>query len=154
MNEQHKEHAEFIFARMSMLLTEHGAIDPTYIMIVEGQRIPVMITPQAEMSMEDYQDIVHQAAKELDPDGILFICEQWMISRPKDDPEIQLLLNGTMKPSEQSDKEPYLTLIYKNRDGDSKTLISKVHTDPGGTKYTKDQSWINTCISNMIGEWL
>jgi len=154
MDEQHKEHAEFIFTHMSMLLTEHGAIVPTYIMIVEGQLVPIMVTPQAEMATDDYQDMVYQIAKELNPDAILFICEQWMISRPPDDPEILLLINGTMKPSEQEDKESYLTLHYKNRDGDERSLMSKIHTDPAGTKYTKDQSWIVTCVSNMIEEWV
>lgn len=153
MNEQDKANAEMLFSHISMVLTEHGKVFPTYIMIMDSQIIPVMVTQKAEMSLAEYESIVHQAATEMQPDAMILISEQWMISRAKDDPDIPLLVDGVMKPSDQPDKESYLTLIYTDKTGASESLIGKIESDPAGTRFVREQSWIDDCMSNMIRSW-
>lgn len=153
MNEQDKEKAEMLFTHISIVLTEHGKVFPTYIMIMDGQVIPVMVTEKAEMSLAEYEGVVHQAATEMQPDAMILIAEQWMVSRAKDDPDISLLIDGIIKPSDQKDKESYLTLIYTDKTGNSESLIGKIESDPMGTRFVRDQTWIKDCQSNMIRSW-
>jgi len=153
MNDQHKAQAEYIFSAISMTLTEHGKVFPTYIMIIGDELLPVVVAPKAEMTLVEYEDIVHQAAQQTQPDAMMLICEQWMVSKDQNDPDVQLLIDGVIRASEHEDKKPYLTLIYTNADGSSESLVSEVESDPAGTKYTREPKWIKDCVSNMIRPW-
>jgi len=154
MDDLHRQQAEYIFSVISMTLTEHGKVFPTYIMIIDGQLIPVIVTEKAEMSLEEYEDVVHMAAQQTKPDAMMLICEQWMVSKDKNDPEVQLLIDGVIKPSDHKDKKSYLTLIYTNADGSSESLFSEIESDPAGTRFTREPTWIKDCISNMIRPWI
>jgi len=153
MDEQHKQQAEYIFSSISMVLTEHGKIFPTYIMIIDGQLLPVIVAEKAEMSLVEYEDVVHQAAQQAKPDAMMLICEQWMVSKDKDDPDVQLLIDGVIQASDQKDKKSYLTLIYTDANGNSESLVAEIEADPAGTRFTRDQMWIDNCVSNMIRPW-
>ncbi len=153
MNEQHKQKSEYIFTHLSIMLAEHPAVVPTYIMIIDGDLVPVVV-PHKEISMEEYEYFVHEAAKQSKPEAMIFICEQWMVSRRKDDPQAQLLIDGVIRAQDQKDKEPYLSLIYKHADGNTNSLIAKIESDPVGTRFTRDQTWIENCESTMIRSWI
>lgn len=154
MKDVHKQQAEFIFSSISMALTEYGKVFPTYIMILDGQLVPVIVAERAEMTLIEYEDAVHQAAQHAQPEAIMLICEQWMVSKDKNDPDVQLLMNGVIRASEHEDKKSYLTLIYTNSNGKSESLIAEIESDPAGTRFTRDQSWIKDCVSNMIRSWV
>ena len=153
MDDQHKQQAEYIFSAISMTLTEHGKVFPTYIMIMEGQLVPVVVAEKAEMTLAEYEDIVHQAAQQTNPEAMMLICEQWMVSKHQDDPDIQKLIDGVIRASEHEDKKPYLTLIYTNANGDSESLVAEIENDPAGTRFTREPTWIKDCVSNMIRPW-
>jgi len=153
MNAHDKKKCEELFAHISMVLAENGMVFPTYIMILGGQVVPVMVNPQEEMSLSEYEGVVNQAAIEMQPDAMILISEQWMVSKHKDDPEVQLLVDGIIKPSDQDDKEEYLVLIITERDGNSNSLVAKIEKDPIGTRFIREQHWIDSCVSNLIRPW-
>ena len=153
MDDQDREKAEYIFSAISMALTEHGKVFPTYIMIVDGQLLPVLVAEKGEMSLAEYEEIVHLAAQQTQPEAMMLICEQWMVAKDQNDPEVQLLIDGVMKASDHEDKKSYLTLIYTNKNGESESLIAEIDSDPAGTRFTRDHSWIKDCVSNMIRPW-
>lgn len=153
MDKHHIQYSEYLFSAISMALTEHGKVYPTYVMIIQDEMIPVIAAPKENLTLAEYERAVNQAAMDVQPDAIILICEQWMVSRQKDDPETQLLIDGVLRASEVPDKESYLTLIYTDIDGNSESLVAKIDSDPAGTRFTRDQSWIKGCVSNLIKPW-
>ena len=149
---QVKETLEFMFTSISMTLTEHGKVSPMYLMIVEGQFIPVIA--QENMSFQEYEGIVYQAAASVQANALVLISEQWMVARHKDDPEAQLLIDGVIRPGDQDDKETYLTLVYTDNKGLSETLAAKVEADPSGTRFTREPTWVEECVSSLIAPWM
>ena len=97
MDDEHREKAEYIFSAISMALTEHGKVFPTYIMIVDGQLLPVLVAEKGEMSLAEYEEIVHLAAQQTQPEAMMLICEQWMVAKDQNDPEVQLLIDGVSR---------------------------------------------------------
>ena len=150
MDKDHKEKAELIFSHTSMMLTETGNIYPTFIMIIDGQLRPVVVGNNEEISTSQYKEVVYQAIKEQQPEAVMFICEQWMVLRDKDDPQTQLLVDNVIRTEDQIDKESYLTLTYTKPSGDNEALIAKIELDLIGTPYTKTQSWIKDFIPGII----
>lgn len=155
MIEKHKEFAEHIFTSMEFSLCENGIVPPLYFLILEGdQLLPILISRDSgEVAVQDYANLSLMKANEMDAEAVIFICEQYMVSKKKGDREYEQLLNGFIKPSQYPDREEYMTLIYRHEDGLVRSLISKIYTDPKGTRYTKDRRWIKKGVTNLITPW-
>jgi len=154
MDEKHQTLAEQIFSQFSFALTEKGNIDPLYIMIMQdGNAIPIVIQSNNNVTMEMYINAAANAAHEMGATAMFFVCEQMMINKKKDDPEVQALLDGKIRASQHPDAEDYLTLIYMTAEGDCESLIAKIHRDPMGTKYTNEKEWIDGSITNILIPW-
>lgn len=153
MIEKHQTLVEQVFSQLSFALTERGNIEPLYVMIMaDDSTIPIVIQG-GEVTMEMYADAAVNAAHEMGASAMFFVCEQSMVSKKKDDPEIQALLDGKLRASQHPDAEDYLTLIYMTAEGDCESLIAKVHKDPMGTRYTNEKEWVDGSITNMLTPW-
>lgn len=153
MKDSHKKIADDLFTRHSIIMTEKGSIAPVYILILSQDRtLPVVLNTNL-IGLEQYSEAVSKIAKDLDAEAVMFLCEQYMVSKPKDSPEANALVSGQIKPSEHPDKEEYLALIYMDQTGHNETCIAKIYTDPSGTRYTNDSRWINKGATNMIKPW-
>lgn len=153
MLEYHKETCELLFNSFVMKLAEMGTIDPIYIMILDGQVIPILISNGDGMSFDNYKILVSKKVIEIQPEALILIFENWQVSREKGDSDIDLLAKGLMKPSEQEDKELWLSLIYSHIDDHIESLIGKIETDIIGTKFVREQKWVDECVSNLILPW-
>jgi hypothetical protein len=154
MNENHREIVEDLFSKVSMSMSESGKVIPVFALILgDGSVVPVMITDGQEFSMSDYASMAITAAHNMDAEALMLICEQAMISKKKNDPEIQAILNGSIKPLEHPDKEDFLCIIYMTANGETESLIAKIHTDLVGTRYTVDSKWVDYAASNLLAPW-
>lgn len=151
MLKYHKETTQQIFDVTVMSLAEKGYVQPLYLMILDGKLIH--LSTENDMPIDEYKHLVNQTALKAKPEAIIFICEQWQVTRKKDDPEIERLMNGLLKPSEQDDKELYLTLIYKDKYDNTDSLVGKIESDPIGVKFVRESKWIDYSVCNMIDPW-
>jgi hypothetical protein len=153
MEEKHREIVEDLFSKISFALAESGRVPPLFIMVLQDDTVMPIILGQTEIDMIEYASASMEAASDMDAKALILSCEQYMVSRNKGDADIDDLMNGIIKPSEHPDKAEYLTLIYMTSDGDYDSLISKIHTDPRGTRYTADFKWVDDSVSNIIQPW-
>lgn len=153
MEESHRVMAENLFTNMCLLLTEHGHVAPTYFMIMKEEIIPIMISDNININFLQYQDLAEQTIKYSNPEAVMLIAEQFLIKRKKDDPDIQKILDGKLKPSQTSDREEFLTLMYVSIDNEKESLIGKIETDLIGTKFIRSQDWLDTCLTTAIKPW-
>ena len=153
MDESQREMIEDLFSHISFALTEQGRISPLYIMILpDGSQMPI-IAQGGDLTVEMYASAAHSAAHEMGAKGMIFICEQYMVSKTKDDKELQALLDGQIRPSQHPDAEEYLTLMYMTAIGECESLIAKIHKDPMGTKYTNEREWIENSTTALLTPW-
>jgi hypothetical protein len=154
MNQKHRELVEDVFGKVSMSLAESGKIIPLFILILPDQSLlPIIVGNGEEIDLKLYSSGAINAAQEMDADAIIFICEQYMVSKIKGDPDLQPLLDGGIKPSEHPDKEDYLTIIYMEKDGNCESLVSKIKRDLAGTRYAVDFEWLEHSVTNMLTSW-
>lgn len=153
MKESHRKIVDDLFTTKSIEMTEQGEINPIYILILPGDQILPVVLSTEGIGMIQYSEAVRLIAKDIDAEAVVLVCEQYMVSKPKDSPEANALLSGQIKPSDHPDKEEYLTLMYVDAVGKCDSLISKVHSDPLGTRYTTDSRWIENSSTNMIRPW-
>lgn len=153
MDESKRKMIENLFSSISFSLTENGKITPLYIMLLpDGTQMPIISQAKGiEITLDMYTSAAHSAAKEMNAEGMIFISEQYMIEKHKDDPDIEKILSGEIKPSVDSNSKEYLVLMYMSAFGECESLISEIHKDPIGTKYTTDErEWIIQEISSSI----
>jgi hypothetical protein len=137
-----------------MALTETGKSFPVYILILPGDEVfPVVLSGELDIDMATYAMTANDVAREMEAEAMMLICEQTMIARTNESEDLQDLLDGKLRPSEMPDKEDYLTMMYMFQDGQVESLISKIHSDPAGTRYTRDKKWIKEAVTSMITEW-
>ena len=154
MKETHRAICERLFDGISMALTETGKAFPVYIIILPGDDVfPIVLAGEMELDVASYSLMANDVAREMQAEAMMLICEQVMVSRTNDSTDLQDLLDGTVRPRDMADKEDYLTMMYMFEDGQVESLIAKIHSDPRGTRYTKDKKWIKEAVTNMITEW-
>ena len=153
MDENHREVAETIFSSASMTLTERGAVAPVILLILETEQVLPIVIQGEVYGLYEYSMIANDIAKQMEATAMILVAEQWMVKKKQTDVDLQPLLNGIIRPSEHPDKEEYLTLMYSDGDGTCESLIAKIHKDPSGRKFTRDQNWISEAISNVIQPW-
>jgi hypothetical protein len=153
MNNEHRKMSENLFTSACLQLTEAGSFSPMYFMIMNNELIPIIVSAEVDVSFTQYNDIAEQTIKHSQPDAVVLIAEQWLISRKKNDPELKNIMEGKIKPSDFDDKESYLTLMYVDSDNNKQSLIGKINSDLIGTHYVKDQTWIDSCLTTMIKPW-
>lgn len=153
MDEKYRTISEDLFNKISMAMTEIGKTMPVYILITADDEVLPIALAGVEMDMAGYAQLAVQIAAEMDAKAMMLICEQIMLSRTKDSEDLQDLLDGIKRPSEQPDAEAYLTLIFMEASGECESLIAKIHKDPLGTRYTKDSEWVKDSVTNMIMPW-
>lgn len=153
MKETHREIAEELFNKVSMAMTEIGQTVPIFVLILPDDTVYPVIIRGEEYNIQEYALIVNDVAKQMNANAMILICEQMMISRTKDDADLQSLLNGTIKASEHPDSKACLTLMYMEPDGKCESIISDIEMDPRGTLFTRDFKWIQESITNILQPW-
>jgi len=151
MDDEQKKLAEKLFNSLSLLLAEHGKVVPLYFVVKDGQLTPLIV--KSEVSMQQFATITMNYANEIDAEAVILACEQLMLRLPKNDENIQRILDGEIKPSDEKTSEPYLTLTYTERDGNTKSILAKIITSANGVRYTTDFEWINDTVTNLISAW-
>jgi hypothetical protein len=134
-------------------MTEYGKIPPIFVLILPGNNILPIILSGVSLDIGQYSEVAMAAAKDTNSDALMLVCEQYMVSKPKDSPEADSLISGQIRPSEHPDKEDCLTLVYMDSKGNCDSLIAKVHTDPSGTRYTTDSRWIENSVMSILKPW-
>lgn len=154
MDQKHKELAEEIFGKVSMALAESGNVVPLFILILkDGSLLPILVGNGETIDIQLYAVGAVNAAQEMDADAMIFICEQYMVSKTSKDSDLKPLLDGMIKASEHPDKEDYLTIIYMDKHGNCNSLISKIKKDIAGTRYAVDFEWIEYSVTNVLVPW-
>jgi len=154
MDQKLKEKLEDLFTKISFTITEQGFSVPLFIMhLSDGEMMPVMMSGHSEISIEEYASAAMLGASEMNAMALIFICEQYVVSKRKDDVEMQCLLNGTIKPSDHPDREECLTMIYMDKKGKCISLIGKIEKDIRGTKYINETHWTQGSVTNIIQPW-
>lgn len=151
MDEKRKAQAEQVFNSISMLLTETGMVLPTMFIVLKDETVMPMVAPQ--LPIKTLCSAAVNMASEKDAEALMFICEQSILSLDKDDPRVDAFTSGLIKPSESEDSEDYLSLIYMSAEGDCQTLLGKIHQDPAGTRYIRDQKWLDNAHTNVLTPW-
>lgn len=153
MKETHKAICEDLFNKVSMGMTEIGRAMPVFLLMLPGDEVFPVILADMDMTVEGYAQITSNVATDMGAEAVILICEQIMVSREEGEKDLRGLLDGTIRPSELPDKKEYLTLMYVNIDGEINSIIAEIHSDPIGTRYTKDQKWMEEAVTNMIYPW-
>lgn len=154
MDPKHKEMIENMFSTLSFNLTEVGKIDPLFLMVLPDNSIRlVMVAEKGQLETREYASLSIAAASDMDAKALILICEQYMVKRKKDDPELQSFLTGQLRPSEAPDHQEYLTIVYTEKDGTTESLISQIHSDLVGRRYTIDFKWLKYSTTNLITPW-
>lgn len=153
-NEKHREIVEDMFSRLSMVLTEKGPIPPLYVMILQDDSVvPIVVTTDEGLSLDEYAASAINAAHETNAEALLLLCRQNVVTREKDDPDVQLLVNGILRPSQMPDKDEYLTIVYMASDGYCNSIVSKILKDIAGNMYTVDFEWLGGSVTNYMIPW-
>ena len=146
MDPKHKELAEQIYQMATFILAESGTDAPLAVLIKDNQTIPVLIPPGTEIDTAGYIMISLNFAREQKADAIVVIAGMWVVTGHIDEIDLNI------RPSEQDNREHYLNLVYMSADGsDLESLAGKVEMDPAGTKYVREQEWLE---SVQDFEWL
>ena len=157
MDESHKKIVEQIFNSVSFTLSEKGKVPIMFFLIVNktNQEKPELlpIVSVESISTLEYAKIAINTADEMNADAMIMIAEQAVVSKKKDDPSMNAILSGKIRPSEHPDKKDYITVIYMTSKGESHALISEIHEDLKGTRYTIDHKWINSSVNNLMVPW-
>jgi len=152
MDEQHKELVEDILSKASFRLTENGSVAPIFIAILpdENELMPIMVTGFENLNLDQYAIIATNAAVELNAIAMILICEQWTVKVDEDGTGYSMI-----PPSQHPDKVECLSVVYMTAKGDCAILTSEIHTDPIGTKYTKDAEWMDGAdiVSGIMTPW-
>jgi len=154
MDENHRQIAEDLFSSVSMNMTTTGKTIPLYIMILPGDQVLPIIVSDPEISIQQYATICTNIAHQQNAIAMMMVCEQFMVSKHKDDADIELLINGVIRASEHPDREEYLTLIYMDQDGVSESIIAKIYKDAAGTPFTRDFQWVKDSVTSMVLPWM
>jgi hypothetical protein len=154
MNEDHKLIAEDLYSKVSMAMTQIGKTTPIYIMVLPGNEVYPIVIQDKDIDLQQYATLAMNIAQEYRAIAMILICEQYMVSKHKDDPEVQAILDGLMRASEHPDREEYLSLIYMDQSGKCESYIGKIHRDPMGTPFTRDSQWIEDAATSMITPWM
>lgn len=153
-NEKHREIVEDMFSKLSMVLTEKGPIPPLYAMILQDDSVvPIVVTIEEGLSLDEYASSAINAAHEANAEALLLLCRQNIVTRTKDDPDVDLLMKGLLRPSQMPDKNEYLTIVYMASDGYCNSIISKIIKDIKGTPYTVDFEWLGGSVTNYMIPW-
>ena len=146
MDPKHKEIAEQIYQMSTFVLAESGTDAPLAILIKDNQTIPILIPPGSEIDTAGYIMMSLNFAREQDADAILIVAGMWVVTGHIDEIDLDL------RPSQQDNRQHYLNLVYMSADGsDLQSLAGKVEMDPAGTKYVREQEWLD---SVQDFEWL
>lgn len=152
MNEDLKQMAEDVFNATSFVLTEKGEIPPIYFIIKDGMMNPIVGSPG--MTYNKLAATAVNIAHEWGAEAIIMIYEQTGLKIYKDNPEYQDYLDGIKRPSEASNSEDYLTLIYMSKEGQAESLVAKIEKTMNGIRYIKeDPTWMDKTVTNMITPW-
>jgi hypothetical protein len=115
--------------------------------------IPIVVTTEEGLAFDEYAASAINAAHETNAEALLLLCRQNMVTREKDDPDVDLLMKGLLRPSQMPDKDEYLTIVYMASDGYCNSIISKILKDIKGTPYTVDFEWLGGSMTNYIVPW-
>lgn len=135
-------------------MTKIGRAVPVYIMILPGNEVYPIVIQDKDISLTEYATMSMNIAEQYQAEAMILICEQYMISKTKDDPELQAYLTGVKRASEDPDNKKFLTLVYMDKSGDCESLIGEIFTDPIGTPFTRDSTWIEDAVTSMIMPWM
>lgn len=154
MKETHRVMCEELFDNISMTMSETGKTFPVFLLILPGDQVfPIVLGGDSELDMASYSMTANDVAREMEAEAMMLICEQIMVARTNDSDDLQDLIDGKVRPRDMADKKECLTLMYMFEDGKIESLISTIHSDPAGTRYTKDKKWISEAVTNMITKW-
>lgn len=154
MDDKHREIAEDLFSKVSMALTEQGMAIPIFVLILPDDKVyPIIIQSEQEYDIQGYSSIVHDIAGQMNAKAIILVCEQFMVSKSQSDPGLKDLIDGKVRASEHPDRKDYLTLMYLDEQNKCESIISEIHKDPAGTKFTRDFKWISEAVTNILVPW-
>lgn len=154
MDEDQQKNIEELFDKISMNLAETGKVAPLYIIVLEDDSIlPIITCEDQHIDLTDYTELSVKTAHEMNAKTLLFICEQSVVRKKKDDPCIQAMLSGQIKPSEHPDKEDYLFLYNIESAGTCHSIMAKIHSDLVGTRYIKDYKWVKNVDNDIAKNW-
>lgn len=152
MEDYHQKMIEDLFSRISFALTEQGQVNPLYLIVLpDNSTMPIIINGQdgQEISLDMYSAAAHQAAKEMNATALMFVSEQYIAVKDKDDVKLQSWID-TEHPSTKN----YLTITFMTSEGDCSLLISKIHKDQMGTKYTtNEREWVENNTTSLLTPW-
>jgi len=152
MKELHKQKIQEMFDNASMIMAEGNTITPIFFIVKEN--VFNGILSKDNWTIKQYKDAVIKMAEQMDADAIIAVCEQFMVTLNKKDQRLQDLLDGKIRPSEQPDKEEYLTVIYIQPNGESESIIGKIHQNLSSqVRYIKDSKWISNPRTNLFSSW-
>ncbi len=151
MDQKEKEMSEEIFNTLSIVLAEQGEVAPLYFIVKDKVMDPIVGHPG--VTHQHLASITVNMAHETNADAVVLVCEQWMVKLKKDTKDAQDYIDGTKRPSQSPDAEPYLTLTYMTKNGEASSLIGKVHTSPNGVRFIRETEWISETTTNMIVPW-
>lgn len=154
MDETHKRLAEEIYGFASMDLAERGSFPPMFFLIKDNKYMPVLLDPDGpEMDTETYASVVNSTADDNDCDAAVFVSEQWTITKPPDDEELQKYISGEKLPSEAEGRKDFLNLVYITAKGDIKSLSGEIKLSGNGVSYVEESNWMDDAFTNILTPW-
>lgn len=155
INQSHKSLAESIFNSSCITLNEIGTIYPTFFIVKEDQFMPIMLDPKSlkEINLAGYASMVTNIADDQDAEALVFISEQWQITRKLSDTESKEFEEGKKIPSLDPDRQEVLCLIYLTSKGKIKALMGNIQRGPDNTPFVRDSKWSDKTDTTFFQPW-
>lgn len=153
MDKKTKKLMEDLYTHHCIMLSELSHIVPIFFIIFDKNLTPMFLNAETKLNFDQYTSVVINAADNMNADYIVLISEQYMVTGNKHSKDIKALMDGTIKPSEHPNKEEHLVLVCMKADGETHSLIGKIETDLGGTRFIREQSWVDNIETTLIVPW-
>lgn len=133
-----------LFDEYCFILTKRGSIVPTYFLIKDYDLIQIK---NIGLNENIYASLVFAQAEIQGAEAVVLLSENQVVTGDKTDSDMQALLDKKISISDHPEKEPYLILVYLEKNGEREALFGKIEKDPSGNKFIKEHEWATDIVA-------